>query len=186
MRPSLTALSATRSIPSCSRAHISGQRIRAETPALIVGSNYSPDGAAFSPTRSRKRGKLYRFYGSQSILIHGAGSCPIGRVTAGEFETAVIDQVRAVFRQPEIIAGAWDTAKTHCCDISLDDGCMALLQFDPLWDELFTAEQTCIIALAVERVDIGTDAISVRMCIDGLAELAQELLQSPEEKDAAA
>lgn len=159
---------------------------RAETPALLKGLIYGPDGAAFSPTHTKKRGKLYRYYVSQSILKHGAGSCPIGRVTAGEIETAVIDQVRAVFRQPEIIAGAWDAAKSHCRDITLDEARMALQQFDPLWDELFPAEQTRIIALAVERVDIGTDAISVRMRIDGLAELAQELLQSPEDKDAAA
>lgn len=166
--------------------HKRAANTRAETPALLKGLIYGPDGAAFSPTHTRKRGKLYRYYVSQSILKHGAGSCPIGRVTAGEIETAVIDQVRAVFRQPEIIAGAWDAAKTHCRDITLDDARMALQQFDPLWDELFPAEQTRIIALAVERVDIGTDAISVRMRIDGLAELAQELLQSPVDKDAAA
>jgi site-specific DNA recombinase len=29
--------------------------------------------------------------------------------------------------------------------------------FDPLWDELFPAEQARIVALLVERVDIGTD-----------------------------
>lgn len=166
--------------------HKRAANTRAETPALLKGLIYGPDGAAFSPTHTRKRGKLYRYYVSQSILKHGAGSCPIGRVTAGEIETAVIDQVRAVFRQPEIIAGAWDAAKSHCRDITLDDARMALQQFDPLWDELFPAEQTRIIALTVKRVDIGTDAISVRMRIDGLAELAQELLQSPEEKDAAA
>lgn len=34
---------------------------------------------------------------------------------------------------------------------------------NPLWDELFLAEQARIIALTVERVDIGTDAINVRM-----------------------
>jgi site-specific DNA recombinase len=166
--------------------HKRAANTRAETPALLKGLIYGPDGAAFSPTHTRKRGKLYRYYVSQSILKHGAGSCPIGRVTAGEIETAVIDQVRAVFRQPEIIAGAWDAAKSHCRDITLDEARMALQQFDPLWDELFPAEQARIIALAVERVDIGTDAINVRMRIDGLAELAQELLQSPEEKDAAA
>jgi DNA invertase Pin-like site-specific DNA recombinase len=166
--------------------HKRAANTRAETPALLKGLIYGPDGAAFSPTHTRKRGKLYRYYVSQSILKHGAGSCQIGRVTAGEIETAVIDQVRAVFRQPEIIAGAWDAAKSHCRDITLDDARMAMQQFDPLWDELFPAEQTRIIALAVERVDIGTDAISVRMRIDGLAELAQELLQSPADKDAAA
>ena len=159
---------------------------RAETPALLKGLIYGPDGAAFSPTHTKKRGKLYRYYISQTILKHGAGSCPIGRVPAGEIETAVIDQVRAVFRQPEIIAGAWDAAKGHCRDITLNAARMALQQFDPLWDELFPAEQTRIIALTVKRVDIGTDAISVRMRIDGLAELAQELLQSPENKEVAA
>ena len=166
--------------------HKRAANTRAETPALLKGLLYGPDGAAFSPTHTKKRGKLYRYYVSQSILKHGAGSCPIGRVPAGEIETAVIDQVRAVFRQPEIIAGSWDAAKTHSRDITLDDARMALQQFDPLWDELFPAEQTRIIALAVKRVDIGTDAISVRMRIDGLAELAQELMQSAEDKDAAA
>jgi DNA invertase Pin-like site-specific DNA recombinase len=159
---------------------------RAETPALLKGLIYGPDGAAFSPTHTKKRGRLYRYYVSQTILKHGAGSCPIGRVPAGEIETAVIDQVRAVFRQPEIIARAWDVAKGHCRDITLGEARMALQQFDPLWDELFPAEQARIIALAVERVDIGTDAINVRMRVDGLAELAQELLFSPEDKDAAA
>ena len=160
--------------------------MRAETPALLKGLIYGPDGAAFSPTHTKKRGKLYRYYISQTILKHGAGSCPIGRVPAGEIETAVIDQVRAVFRQPEIIAGAWDAAKGHCRDITLDEARVALQQFDPLWDELFPPEQARIIALAVERADIGSDAISVRMRIDGLAELAQELLLRPEDKDAAA
>ena len=159
---------------------------RAETPALLKGLIYGPDGAAFSPTHTKKRGRLYRYYVSQTILKHGAGSCPIGRVPAAEIETVVIDQLRAVFRQPEIIAGAWDAAKGHCRDITLDAARMALQQFDPLWDELFPAEQARIVALAVERVDIGTDAINVLMRIDGLTELAHELTVSPENKEAAA
>jgi hypothetical protein len=91
-----------------------------------------------------------------------------------------------VFRQPEIIASTWETAKGHCRDITLDDARTALQQFDPLWDELFPAEQARIIALAVERVEIGTDAIHVRMRIDGLAELAQELLNNSNKEEAAA
>jgi site-specific DNA recombinase len=86
-------------------------RTRADTPALLKGLLYGPDGAAFSPTHTRKGGKLYRSYVSQSVLKHGAGSCPVGRVPAGEIETAVIDQLRAVFRQPEIVAGTWKAAR---------------------------------------------------------------------------
>jgi hypothetical protein len=67
-------------------------RTRADTPALLKGLLYGPDGAAFSPTHTRKGGRLYRYYVSQSVLKHGAGSCPIGRVPADEIEAAVIER----------------------------------------------------------------------------------------------
>ena len=88
-------------------------RTRADTPALLKGLLFGPDGAAFSPTHTRKGGKLYRYYVSQTVLKHGAGSCPVGRVPAGEIEAAVIDQLRAVFRQPEIVAGTWKAARAE-------------------------------------------------------------------------
>ena len=51
----------------------------------------------------------------------------------------------------------------------------ALTQLDPLWDELFPAEQARIVTLLVERVDIGTDGLNVRLRMDGLAGLAREV-----------
>lgn len=69
---------------------------------------------------------------SPSVLKHGAGACPIGRVPAGEIEAAVIDQLRAVFRQPEIVAGTWKAAHTMDADITEADAREALQQFDPL------------------------------------------------------
>jgi len=151
-------------------------RTRADTPALLKGLLYGPDGAAFSPTHTRKGGKLYRYYVSQTVLKHGAGSCPVGRVPAGEIETAVIDQLRAVFRQPEIVAGTWKAACTHNGEITEADARDALNRLDPLWDELFPAEQARIVALLVERVDIGTYGLNVRLRVDGLSGLAREML----------
>ena len=143
-------------------------RTRADTPALLKGLLFGPDGAAFSPTHTRKGDRLYRYYVSQTVLKHGAGSCPVGRVPAGEIEAAVIDQLRAVFRQPEIVAGTWKAARVHADDVSEADARAALQQLDPLWDELFPAEQARIVALLVERVDIGTDGLNVRLRVDGL------------------
>ncbi|WP_193140978.1 recombinase family protein [Meridianimarinicoccus sp. MJW13] len=151
-------------------------RTRAETPALLKGLLYGPDGAAFSPTHTRKGGKLYRYYVSQTVLKHGAGSCPVGRVPAGEIEAAVIDQLRAVFRQPEIVAGTWKAARTQDDEITEADAHDALIRLDPLWDELFPAEQARIASLLVERVDIGTDGLNVRLRVDGLSGLAREML----------
>jgi site-specific DNA recombinase len=64
---------------------------RATTPALLKGLLYGPDGAAFSPTHTSKGSRHYRYYVSQSVLKHGAGGCPIGRVPAGDIEATVID-----------------------------------------------------------------------------------------------
>ena len=98
------------------------------------------------------------------------------RVSAGEIEAAVIDQLRAVFRQPEIVAGTWKAARAHADDITEADARAALKQLDPLWDELFPAEQARIVALLVERVDVSTDGLNIRLRVDGLGSLAREML----------
>ena len=109
-------------------------------------------------------------------MKHGAGSCPVGRVPAGEIETAVIDQLRAVFRQPEIVAGTWKAARSHDSEIIEADARDALTRLDPLWDELFPAEQARIATLLVERVDIDIDGLNVRLRMDGLTGLAREMM----------
>jgi len=151
---------------------------RAQTPALLKGLLWGPDGAAFSPTHTRKKDKLYRYYISQSVLRHGAGACPVGRVPAAEIESAVIDQLRSILRQPEILAGATRAAKGHHAAISEDEARAALTALDPLWDELFPAEQARIVQLLVERVDIGVDGLDIRMRLDGMVSLASEMRQA--------
>jgi hypothetical protein len=51
----------------------------------------------------------------------------------------------------------------------------ALLELDPLWDELFPAEQARIVQLLVERVEVGVDGISIALRTDGLASVVQDL-----------
>ena len=70
--------------------------------------------------------------------------------------------------------GTWKAARAHAADISEAEARAALQQLDPLWDELFPAEQARIVALLVERVDIGTDGLTVRLRVDGLGSLARE------------
>ena len=137
---------------------------------------FGPDGAAFSPTHTRKGDRLYRYYVSQTVLRHGAGSCPVGRVPAGDIEAAVIYQLRVVFRQPEIVAGTWKAARREHHEITEADVHAALQQLDPTWDELFPAEQARIVALLIERIDIGTEGLNVQLRVDGLIGLAREML----------
>jgi len=151
---------------------------RCNTPALLKGLLWGPDGAAFSPTHTRKGGKLYRYYVSQSVLRHGAGACPVSRVPAAEIESAVIEQLRAIFRQPEIMAGSAKAARGHLLAITDDEAREALATLDPLWEELFPAEQARIVQMLVERVDIGTNGFDVQLRLDGMATFAREMREA--------
>jgi hypothetical protein len=51
----------------------------------------------------------------------------------------------------------------------------ALERLDPLWDELFPAEQARIVQLLVERVDISQDGADIRLRTEGLAKLVEDL-----------
>jgi len=148
---------------------------RAQTPALLKGLIFGPDGAAFSPTHTKKGDKLYRYYVSQSVLKRGADACPIARVPAAEVESAVIDQLRGMLRAPEIIIGTWRTARAEIADLPEAEVRQALERLDPIWEELFPAEQARIVQLLVERVDLAVDGLAIRLRTLGLASLVADL-----------
>ena len=148
---------------------------RSQTPSLLKGLIFGPTGVAMSPSHTRKNGRLYRYYVSQTTLKQGAEDCPIGRVPAAEIEKIVIDQVRILIRTPEIIVRTWRNARKSLKGLNETDVRTALLEFDPLWNELFPVEQTRIIQLLVERIDLGTDGVDIKLRIDGITSLVGEL-----------
>jgi DNA invertase Pin-like site-specific DNA recombinase len=148
---------------------------RAETPALLKGLLHGPDGAAFSPTHTRKGDRLYRYYVSQSVLKHGAGKCPVARVPAAEIEAAVIGEIRGMLRAPEVVMATWRAAQTECEGLVEGDAREALMALDPLWAELFPAEQARIVQLLIERVDIGTVGLRLKFRDKGLAQMVAEV-----------
>lgn len=148
---------------------------RTETPALLKGLLYGPDGAAFSPTHTRKGDRLYRYYVSQTVLKHGAGKCPVARVPAAEIEATVIHQIRGMLRAPEVVVATWRAAQPECEGLAEGDVREALTALDPLWAELFPAEQARIIQLLIERVDIGADGLKLRFRDKGLAQMVAEV-----------
>lgn len=150
-------------------------RTRASTPALLKGLLFGPTGAAMTPTHTRRRGKHYRYYVTNSVLKRGSEACPIRRVPAAEIETAVIDQIRGLLCAPEIIIRTWRAARTSDGDVTETDVREALERLDPLWDELFPAEQARIFQLLVERVDVGLDGIDIRLRTEGLASVVADL-----------
>jgi DNA invertase Pin-like site-specific DNA recombinase len=148
---------------------------RAQSPALLRGLIFGGDGRAMSPSHTRRRGRLYRYYVSQSVLKGDSADIVIRRVSAAEIETAVIAQVRALLRQPEIVVGTWMAARAELPELTEDETRETLELLDPLWDELFPVEQGRIIRLLVERVEIGPAGADIRLRIAGLTSLVRDL-----------
>src|SRR5581483_11507077 len=92
----------------------------------------------------------------------------VARIPAGEVEAAVVDQVRSLLQSPEIVVATWRKAREEIDNVSEVEVRATLGRLDPLWDELFPAEQARIIQLLVERIDVALDGINVRLRIDGL------------------
>ena len=154
---------------------IRANNTRTETPALLKGLLYGSDGAAFSPTHTRKGDRLYRYYVSQTVLKHGAGKCPVARVPAAEIEAAVIDQIRGMLRATEAVVTTWRATQPECEGLAESEVRAALAALDPLWAELFPAEQTRILQLLIDRVEIGTDGLTLRFRDKGLAQMVTEV-----------
>jgi hypothetical protein len=117
------------------------------------------------------------YYVSTGVIKRGPEGCVIRRVPAAEIEAAIIDQVRALVRTPEIIVRTWKEARRHDGGITEDEVRKALAEFDALWDELFPAEQARLIQLLVERIEIKPDGLTILLRTEGLASLAADLQQ---------
>lgn len=87
----------------------------------------------------------------------------------------MIEQVRAVLRSPEIIVRTWRVARQSMKGLTEADVREALERLDPLWDELFPAEQARIVQLLVERVDVSTEGADIRLRTEGLTNLVTDL-----------
>ncbi len=160
---------------------------RSQSPALLKGLLFGLDGRALSPTHSRKGGKQYRYYVAQVVLKDEGDPHPdiIRRISAAEIEAAVLAQIRALVRQPEVIVGTLRAAREETPDVTEDEVRDALEQFEPMWEELFPAEQARIVQLLVERVTIGPTGADIRLRIAGLSSLVRDLRGPPAMREAA-
>ncbi len=115
----------------------------------------------------------------------GFGRLRVSKISSGSGvvlhrpPTALSDPCQVPLDAGEQIEGGTGAGGVALClhaDDITEPGARAALQlFDPLWDKLFPAEQARIVALPVERVDIGTDGLNMRLRVDGPGGLAREM-----------
>jgi hypothetical protein len=161
-----------------------GAATRAQVPALLKGLIFGPNGRPMSPSHTRRRGRIYRYYVTREAIADGYDTCPVTSVPAADVEGAVLDHVQKLLAAPELVARTWAVAKREADEITEREVTVLLADFAAVWLELFPAEQARIVHLLVERVDVQKEALEVRIRAEGLASLAAEL-RPPDERRAA-
>ena len=58
-------------------------------------------------TYTKKGNRLYRYYVCNHAQQHGRKTCPAPSVPAGEIERFVVDEIRAIGRDPALVAATW-------------------------------------------------------------------------------
>jgi site-specific DNA recombinase len=158
-----------------------GNEARARTPAPLRGlMRCTHCSSAMTPTHTRRRGRLYRYYICLGASRRGHDTCPVRAIAASEVEGLVLGQVRRLLASPELVArtitavqreqGAAEDAVPEESDVI-----EALGALEPVWDELYPAEQARILRLLVERIDVAPDGISVTLHAAGIRSLVAEL-----------
>ncbi len=154
------------------------KNVLAKAPALLRGIiRCGTCDTAMSPVSAVGRGKTYRYYQCGHASKSGYSSCPVKSVPAGDIEGAVMGQLRAIFKSPEVLYQTYQATREPGAEelVIWRDVAQCLRRLDPIWDELFPVEQTRIVQLLVERVTVNTDGMNIRIRGDGLKSLVSEV-----------
>jgi site-specific DNA recombinase len=151
---------------------------RAQPPALLKGLIFSENGAAMTPTRTKKGTKLYRYYVSMDVIKNretGEETAPM-RLAAGMVEDAVVTEIRRILQTPEVVTQVLAALKRDGGGASEADAIAALHEFDALWSQLFPAEQARIIQLLVRRITVTAAGLEVDIRREGIAGVIREMM----------
>jgi hypothetical protein len=172
-----------------------GSRISEKVPALLKGIiRCGHCDHSMYPTYTRRKGKTYRYYLCVQASKAGYDTCPVKTVAAGEIEDAVVGQLRAIFKSPEMIAQTYlatqelileeQTDGQMSADVTVTEleVAQALRQLGGVWEELFPAERSRIVRSLVEQVSVYENDLDVRIRTGGIHSIISEL-RRPEEEE---
>ena len=149
---------------------------RAKIPFLLKGVVEGHDGRALTPAWTRKgNGRLYRYYMHTRENKEFAGASGLPRLPATELEATVVEQMRRVWRNPEMISRVSEHAMRMDPDTNEAHVWIAMAQIDKIWEQLFPAEQHRIVRLLIEKVIVTPHNLVVRFRPNGLDMLAREV-----------
>ena len=83
------------------------------------------------------------------------------RLPAGEIEAAVLDQIKGIRREPEVLSHTVREACSMEAGLDEADAINALRTIEEVWDELFPAQQSKIAHTLIQRITVRPDGVTI-------------------------
>jgi hypothetical protein len=103
------------------------------------------------------------------------GASGVRMLPAGEVEGAVLAQLRANLRSPDMAAMVWQEVQKLGESMTEIEVSVALNRIDEIWEQLFPAEQARVVRVLVERVTVTPSELHVKMRPNGFERMALEI-----------
>ncbi len=143
-----------------------------ESPALLRGLLFDPDGYAMCTGGAKHKNKTYRYYVSTQAVKKSYDHCPLKTVSAHMLEEIVVDQVRRLLVRPE-----WAVRISKAeHNVHERTALAALKNFESLWDELFPAEQSRILNLLIQKIVVHPRKLQIIFRPLGMTSLLHEII----------
>jgi len=155
---------------------ISHVREKTGISGILKGIIFDIDGNAMTPSFTRKKDKLYRYYVNSRALKHGYEGCSVKSVPAEEVENFLIAKIRELVTTPEITSKIYMQARKKDSQVTLDYIRDSMKDFDHIWNHLFPLEKSRIVQLIVKRITVAPHGIHITFHPSGLLNLCEEIM----------
>ncbi len=142
-------------------------------------------GTAMSPAHTKRGNKQYHYYKCQSIEKRGASACPGGRIPAAGIEEIVVDKIKAIGHDPDLVETTVAAAK-HRLQQDVSDADRRLANLDARKDDLVARRRTALAGLTGNGRDQRATHEALGVVTAELEEVEGELRGTQNQADALA
>jgi len=144
-------------------------------PAMLKGLVFTIEGHALTPSYTKKRDRLYRYYTSVGAIKKGFDTVSVSNISAEQLEKVVIEQMRRMLHTPEVVAATCRKIRELGHSVNERAISQMLGKLEDTWEHLFPAEQGCLVRMLVHKVIVSPDGIRMYLNAEGVHNVALDI-----------
>ena len=133
--------------------------------APLKGLLYDEDGFALTPSHTRKKGRLYRYYVSSQALKFGYDNSPLPNIPAEPLEKIVIELLRELLMAPDMLVKITQASEGKLTEQQVTHN---MQQLDKIWQTMHPDERRQLLQLLIDRITLTKEKIEVTLQVDSV------------------